>query len=83
MAPTYGAGLLVLHDQLSAGRTCDTMATGLEGNGGWVVQTDDAGILIAHNNKLACCSCLGSCRCSWEQLLEGLLGRAHLVAHLQ
>ena len=39
-------GLLGIHDQSGTGSTGDAVAAGAEDNAGWLVQTNDAGVLI-------------------------------------
>ncbi len=59
------------------------MAAGVECDAGSQVQTDDADIVIRLISRLWCCGCnCLSSRCSWRQLLQGLLGCAHTLPHL-
>ena len=46
---------------------------------GWLVQADDARLIVDLASRLAGCQCPGSCRCSGGQLLEDLLCSPHLI----
>ena len=69
-------------NQLCAGRACDAMAAGLEHHAGWLVQADNAGIIVSLISRFAGRNHPGSGCSRWSQLLEGLLGSSHLLPNL-
>ena len=56
-----GAGLLVLCYQAGAGRARHAVVAGMEEDAGWLVQADDACLIISLVTRLAGCNCPGNC----------------------
>ena len=75
---------LAFMTKLAQAATGHAVAAGMEGHTGWLIQADDAGTLIVLlMNWLDTADCLSDQRRNGAQLLQGLLGSAHALSHLE